>query len=75
MAAACSVRIVLLRLDDVGRINCNMHVLDLVEVLDLLAAGDATLVCDRVLRAGALSLTVGLACACHLLQISFLVII
>ena len=45
-----------------------MHVLDLVEVLDLLAAGDATLVRNRVLRAGALSLTVGMACACRLLQ-------
>ena len=74
-AAACSVSVVLLRVDDVGRINCNMHVLDLVDVLDLLAAGEATLVRDRVLPAGALSLTVGMACACCLLwSFVFLVI-
>ena len=75
MAAACSVRIVLLRLAGVVCINCYSRLLDLMDVLFLLAAVAVALVCDRVLRAGALSLTVGLACACHLLQISFLVII
>ena len=74
-AAACSVRVVLLRVDGVGCINCDSRVLALVDVLVLMAAGAAALVCDRVLRAGVLSLTVGLAFACRLLQsLVFLVI-
>ena len=74
-AAACSVRVVLLRLAGVVRINCDSHLPALVDVLVHLADVAAALVCDRVLRAGALLLTVGLDCACRLLQILFLVII
>ena len=45
--------------------------LDLVFGLLLLAALVIVLVCDRVLRAGALLLTVGLDWACHLLRALF----
>ena len=67
-AATISVRVVLLRLSGVVRINFDIRFLDLVVGLDPLAAVVIVLICDRVLRAGALSLTVGLACACHLLR-------
>ena len=70
MAAACSFCVILLHLAGVVSINCDSRLLALVEVLVLLA-----FVCGWVLRAGALSLTVGLACACRLLRILFLVII
>ena len=75
MAAACSVRIVLLRLDGVVHINCDSSLLNLVDGLVLQDALVVVLVCDQVLHAGALSLTVGLACACLLLWTLFLVII
>ena len=42
--------------------------MDLVVSLVWLAAVVIVLFCDRVLRAGALALTVGLDCACRLLQ-------
>ena len=74
-AVACSVRIVLLRVNGDVCINCNSRVLDIVDVLVLLAAGAAALVCERVLHAGALPLTVHLACDCRLLRsLIFLVI-
>ena len=75
VAAACSVRIVLLRLDGVVRVNCDSRLLSIVYVPVLLDAVAVSLVFDRVLCAGALLLTVGLACACRLLMILFLVII
>ena len=75
MADTCSVRVILLRLADVVRIDCDIHLLDLVDDLVLLDAVAVTLVCDWVLYAGALSLIVGLACACRLLRTLFLVII
>ena len=75
MASACSVRVVLLRLAGDVRINCNSRLLDLVDVLVLLAAVAVALVCDQVFRSGALSLTVVLSCACCLLRILLLVII
>ena len=75
MAAACSVRVVLLRLAGVVCIDCDSHLLDLVDGIFLLDAVSVVLVCDRVLRAGALSVKVGLACACCLLRNLFLVII
>ena len=49
--------------------------LDLVDILVLLAAVAVALVFDQVLCAGALLLTVGMACACRLLQILFIFII
>ena len=67
-AAAVSVRVVLLRLDGVVGINCDICLLDLVVGLIPLAAVVIVLVCDRVLQAGALSLTVVLVCACRLLR-------
>ena len=75
MAAACSVCVVLLCLDGVVCINCDSRLLDLVEGLVLLDAVVVVLVCDRVLRAGALSLIVGMVCICRLLRTLFLVII
>ena len=75
MTATCYVRVVLLRLAGVVHINYDSSLLDLVEGLVLLDAVAVVLVFDRVLRAGALSLTVGLACACRLLRTLFLVII
>ena len=74
MASACSVRVVLLRLAGDVRINCNSRLLDLVDVLVLLAAVAVALVYHRVLRAGALSMTVGMTCAFRLLRILFFVI-
>ena len=75
MAAACSVCFLLLRLAGVVHINYDSCLMALVDVLVLLATGASALVRDRVLHAGALSLTVGLACACRLLRILVLVII
>ena len=75
MAVVCSVFVVLLRLAGVFCINCNSRLLDLVYGLILMDAVAIALVCDRVLRSGALFLTVGLACACRLLRTVFLVII
>ena len=75
MTATCYVRVVLLRLAGVVHINYDSSLLDLVEGLVLLDAVAVVLVFDRVLHAGALSLTVGLACACRLLRTLFLVII
>ena len=75
MAAACSVRVVLLRLAGVVRIDHDSCLLDCVDSLVLPDAVDVVLVCDRVLRAGALLLTVSLACACRLLRTLFLIII
>ena len=68
MAATCSVCVVLLRLAGVVRIDRDSRLLDLVAGLVLLEAVVVFLVCDRVLRAGALSLTVGMACVCLLLR-------
>ena len=75
MASICSVCVVLLRLAGVVCINWDIWLLALVDVLVLLSAVAVALVFDWVLRAGALSLTVGLAYACRLLRILFLVII
>ena len=75
MAAACSVRVILLRLAGVVCINSDSRLLDLVDGLILLDDVVVVLVCDQVLHAGALLLTVGLACACRLLRTLFLVII
>ena len=74
-ASVCYVCVVLLRVDGSGRINRDRRVLALVDFLILMAAGSATLVRYQVLCAGALLLTVGLACACCILRILFLVII
>ena len=75
MAAACSVCVVLLRLSGVFCINYDSRLMDPVDGLVLLDAVDVALVYDLVLHAGALSLTVGLDCACRLLRTLFLVII
>ena len=75
MAAACSVRVVLLRLAGDVCVNCDSRLLDLVEVLVLLAAVAVALIFDQVFRAGGLSLTIGLARVCRLLRIFLLVII
>ena len=75
MAAACSVCVVLLCLAGVIHVNCDSSLLDLVDGLVLQDALIVVLVCAQVLRAGALLLTFGLACACLLLRTLFLVII
>ena len=75
MASACSVLAVLLRLAGVVCINCDIRLLDFVASLVLLDAVVVVLVCDQVLRSGALLLTVGLACAFRLLRTLFLVIV
>ena len=75
MDAACSICVVLLRLACVVRINCDCRLLDHVDGLVLMDAVVVILVCDRVLRAGALPLTVGLACSYRLLWTLYLVII
>ena len=67
-AAAVSVRVVLLHLAGVACINCDIHLMNIVVGLVPLAAVVIVLVCDCVLQAGALLLTVGLACMCRLLQ-------
>ena len=75
MASTCSLRVALLRLAGAVHINCDSSFLDLVGGLVLMDAVADALVCDQVFRAGALLLTVGLACACHLIRNLFLVII
>ena len=75
MAATCSVCVVLFHLAGVIRIECNSRLMDLVDGLVLLYDVAITLVCDQVLRAGALSLTVGMACAYRLLRTLFIVIV
>ena len=67
-AAAVPDRVVLLRLAGVVHISCDIRLLDLVIGMVPLDAVFIVLVCDYVLGAGALLLTVGLACACRLLQ-------
>ena len=67
-AATVSGSVILLCLAGVVRINWDIRLLALVFGLLLLAAAVIVFVCDCVLRAGALSLTVGLAWACHILQ-------
>ena len=67
-AAAFSDLIVLLRLSDVARVNWDMRLLDIVFGLPLLAASSIVFVCDRVLRAGALLLTVDIIWACRSLR-------
>ena len=56
-------------------IDCDSCLLDLVDGLVLLDAVAVVLVCDQVLRASALSLTVGMDCGCRFLRTLFLVII
>ena len=70
-AAIFSEPVVLLRLDDVARVSCYMRLLDLVIGLLLIAASAIVLVCDHVLRAGVLLLTVNLVWMCLLLRALF----
>ena len=67
-AAVFSDRVVLLRLAGVARVNWDVRLLYLVFGLLLLVASAIVLVCDRVLRAGALLLTVGIVWVCCLLR-------
>ena len=67
--------VILLRLARVVCIDCEICLLDLVDGIFLMANVTVVLVCDRVLRSGALLLTVGLTCAFRLLRTLFLVII
>ena len=67
-AAAFSGRVVLLRLAGVVRINWDIRFLALVFGMLPLADAVIVLVYDRVLRAGALLLTVGIASVCRLLR-------
>ena len=67
-AIAFSGCIVLLRLAVVARVNWYMRLLDLVFGLPLLDASAIIFVCDRLLRAGALLLTIDLAWACRRLR-------
>ena len=67
-AAAFYDRFILLRFAGVSRVNWDMRLLDLVFGLLLLAASAIVLVCDRVLRASALLLTVDLVWAWHRLR-------
>ena len=66
-SASFSACIVLLRLAGVVCINSDIRLVDLVVCLVPLTAVVIVLVCDCVLRYGALLLTVVLACACRLL--------
>ena len=75
MVAACYVFCHLVALGSCGCIDCEIFLLDLVDGIFLLATVTVVLVCDRVLRSGALLLTVGLTCAFRLLRTLFLVII
>ena len=68
MAAAFSDRVILFRLAGEAYVNWDIHLLDLVFGLLLLASSAIVLVCDRVLRAGALLLTIDLAWACRRLR-------
>ena len=68
-AAVVSVRVLLLRLAGLVCINYDIRLLALVVgLIPLAAAVVIVFVCDRVLQAGALSMTVGLACTCPLLR-------
>ena len=62
-------------MDGVSRINCDSRVLALVDVFFLMSDGAAAIVRNRVLRDGALSLTVDMSCACRLLWILFFLVI
>ena len=68
MDSACSVCVVLLRLAGVVCINCKIRLMDLVVGLVPLSAVVIILVYDQVFQAGALLMTVGLACTCRLLR-------
>ena len=70
-AAAFSDCVVLLNLTGVARVNRDIRLLDLVCGLLLMAASTIVILCDRVLQAGALLLTVGLVWACRLLRAFF----
>ena len=63
-----SDRVVLLRLAGVVRVNWYIRLLDLVFCLRLLAASAIVFVRDRMLRAGALLLTVDLVWECRPLR-------
>ena len=67
-ASVFSDSVVLLRLAGVARVSWDIHLLDLVFGLLLLVALAIFLVCDRVLRAGALLIIVDLVWACRLLH-------
>ena len=67
-AAAVSDLVVLLRFSGVAHVNWDMRFLDLVSGLPLLAASAIVSVCDRVLQAGALFLTVNIVWACRRLR-------
>ena len=67
ISAAVYFRVVFLRFAGVVCINYDIRLLDIVVGLVYLAAV-VFLVCDCVLRAGALSLTVVIACVCCLLR-------
>ena len=67
-AAAFSYRVVLFSLDGEARVNRDISFLNLAFGLLLLAASTIVLVCDCVLRAGALLLTVDIVWACRLLR-------
>ena len=71
MAAAFSGRVVLLCLAGVVLVNWDIRLLALVFGLLPLVASVIVLVYDRVLRYGALLLTVSLAWACCLLRALF----
>ena len=58
----------MLRLSDVVRVSWDMQLLDIVFGLLLLSASAIVLVCDRMLQAGALLLTVDLVWSCRLLR-------
>ena len=67
-AAAFSESVVLLGLAGVARVNWDMRLLDLVFSLPLIAASAIVFVCDCVLRADALLLTVDLVWECRCLR-------
>ena len=67
-AAALSNRVVLLCLAGVARVNWDMRLLDLVFGLPLMAPSAIVFLCDRVLQAGALLLTVDIVWACRRLR-------
>ena len=70
-AAAFSGSVVLLHLAGMARFNRDIRLLDIVFGLLLLVALVIFLVCDCLLRASALLLTVGIAWACRLLRALF----
>ena len=61
-------RVFLLHLAGVARVNWDMRLLALVFGLPLLAVSAIVFVCDIVLRAGALFLTVGIVWSCRRLR-------